>query len=194
MYDEYLWNKTGNDAELESVENALSLFRYRETEPPRISAKAAKAVEQRTEGRFWRSGLALAFAAAVAVAASGTLFLIPTDVPTNMDVAVNGVQLHSLSLAEIPPISNTTVVKDAQPKSISAFAKVRQPSRTSAQLAHRVEKKLINERPQIQLTAEEKNAYDQLMLALSITSSKLKIVKDTVSQINKPNTAIERYR
>lgn len=43
------------------------------------------------------------------------------------------------------------------------------------------------------LTDEEKHAYDQLMLALSITSSKLKIVKDKIDGVEE-NAALENER
>jgi hypothetical protein len=41
------------------------------------------------------------------------------------------------------------------------------------------------------LTAEEKYAYDQLMLALSITGSKLKIVKDKIAGTEDQNAVRE---
>ena len=45
------------------------------------------------------------------------------------------------------------------------------------------------------LTEEEKYAYGQLMLALSITGSKLKIVKDTINGVEEiENAAKENER
>jgi hypothetical protein len=42
------------------------------------------------------------------------------------------------------------------------------------------DKNIVAKKSDVQLTKEEQYAYDQLMLALSITSSKLKLVKDKV--------------
>ena len=39
MKDDYLWNKTGNDSEIEKLENTLQIFRCRENQPPQISNK-----------------------------------------------------------------------------------------------------------------------------------------------------------
>ena len=39
MKEDYLWNKTGADAEIERLENALKAFRYQETAPPELPAK-----------------------------------------------------------------------------------------------------------------------------------------------------------
>ena len=39
MNEEYLWNKTGSDAEIEGLENALKAFSYKQTAPPELPAK-----------------------------------------------------------------------------------------------------------------------------------------------------------
>jgi len=44
------------------------------------------------------------------------------------------------------------------------------------------------------LTAEEKYAYDQLMLALSITGSTLRIVKDKIDGIEEKNAVLEKTK
>ena len=40
MNEDYLWDKTGEDPEIEKLENALQVFRYKETAPPALPAKA----------------------------------------------------------------------------------------------------------------------------------------------------------
>ena len=52
-----------------------------------------------------------------------------------------------------------------------------------------VAKTLENRTETVALTSEEKYAYGQLMLALSITSSKLKLVKDTINRIEEGKPA-----
>ena len=39
MNEEYLWDKTGEDAEIQQLENALAAFRYQETAPPALPSK-----------------------------------------------------------------------------------------------------------------------------------------------------------
>ena len=39
MKEDYLWDKTGENAEIEMLENALQAFRYQETAPPALPAK-----------------------------------------------------------------------------------------------------------------------------------------------------------
>jgi hypothetical protein len=65
----------------------------------------------------------------------------------------------------------------------------RQLSQTNIQRAQNIETK----KPEA-LTKEEKYAYDQLMLALSITSSKLKMVKDKVAGVEEKNAVRENER
>lgn len=192
MNDEYLWNKIGSDAEIEGLENALKAFHYYETAAPRIPVHTASIKENRPRN-FWRFGFAFAFAAVAVTVLSSAWFLIPASDSAITNVAVNELQLQRPQIADIPVIETVTVIPTQPRERATEFAKIRHTERTRIQPVRAVAKRSTNE-PQVRLTAEEKYAYDQLMLALSITSSKLKIVKDTVSQIDKPNTSIERYR
>ncbi len=36
MKEDYLWDKTGENHEIERLENALKMFRYKETAPPSL--------------------------------------------------------------------------------------------------------------------------------------------------------------
>jgi hypothetical protein len=49
-------------------------------------------------------------------------------------------------------------------------------------------------KPAVKLTEEEKYAYNQLMLALSITSSKLKLVEDKIYGAENPEKSLENAR
>jgi hypothetical protein len=193
MNDEYLWNKTGSDTEIEELENALKAYRYQEKTEPCIPMRAVSFAEKRSSS-IWPFGFALAFASAVVFFLSAVWFLFPAGAPTLTDAAVSSVPIQSLPLADVPGIESITAIKISRPETRREFVKIRQAPRTKTSLVRVVAKTFSKKHPQVQLTAEEKYAYDQLMLALSITSSKLKIVKDTVGQIDKPETAIERYR
>lgn len=192
MNDEYLWNKTGSDAEVEGLENALKAFRYRENDALRVLVQPSPSPDRKSH-RIWRLGFAFAFAAAVVVVLSGALFMWRDNSSATYN-ALSSVPIQDLPLADIPVIETTAAIKNPQPKKDKEFVKIRRTGRSAIQPVRPVAKRSPNEHPQVQLTAEEKYAYDQLILALSITSSKLKIVKDTVSQIDKPDTAVERYR
>jgi cytoskeletal protein RodZ len=39
MKEDYLWDKTGADPDIEKLENALEVFRYKQTAPPELPAK-----------------------------------------------------------------------------------------------------------------------------------------------------------
>ena len=192
MNDEYLWNKTGSDAEVEGLENALKAFRYRENDALRVLVQPSPSPDRKSH-RIWRLCFAFAFAAAVVVVLSGALFMWRDNSSATYN-ALSSVPIQDLPLADIPVIETTAAIKNPQPKKDEGFVKIRRTGRSAIQPVRPVAKRSPNEHPQVQLTAEEKYAYDQLILALSITSSKLKIVKDTVSQIDKPDTAVERYR
>ncbi|MBA4125206.1 MAG: hypothetical protein H0X72_22425 [Acidobacteria bacterium] len=49
-------------------------------------------------------------------------------------------------------------------------------------------------KPTVKLTKDEKYAYDQLMLALSITSSKLKLVEEKIYGVEETKNILENER
>ncbi len=57
-----------------------------------------------------------------------------------------------------------------------------------------VAQNIEDKKPKVKLTKEEKYAYDQLMLALSITSSKLKLVTDKIENVEEQNVVQENER
>jgi hypothetical protein len=191
MNDEYLWNKTGNDAEIEGLENELKAFRYQETEAPPVSVKAPVLLEKRLKG-FLRLGFAFALAAGVVVALSGAWFLFSGNGSIGERGSVSAVQPLNEPLADIPDTNIEPPIEIAKPVRNREFVKIRHTNRIEVRTVRTIARKLPNEHAPATLTAEEKYAYDQLMLALSITSSKLKIVKDKVSQIDEQNAVIEK--
>jgi hypothetical protein len=60
MNDEYLWQKTGTDPEIEKLEKKLDVFRYRETP---LNIPVVENVVETARVPRWRISLAFAFAA-----------------------------------------------------------------------------------------------------------------------------------
>jgi hypothetical protein len=196
MNEEYLWDKTGEDAEIEKLENALRAFRYKENAPPALPAKivpftkqAEKALPQK-RGNF-RFAFALAACAAFVffglsvwtrissekfeTAKTGSSEIkaeTPREMQNNQEIQENIVSISETNKIDSPK-------KSVQPKAVKIKAVAAPKTRSSKLVAKNSEAK----KPPVKLTEEEQYAYDQLMLALSITSSKLKIVKDKVEGI-----------
>ncbi len=86
----------------------------------------------------------------------------------------------------IKQFKNTIDGQTAKPRVVKTRQSVFNENKTNV-------RKPETENSSARLTDEEKHAYDQLMLALSITSSKLKIVKDKVDGVEE-NTTRENER
>lgn len=177
MNDEYLWQKTGEDPETMQLEKALAVFRYREEDPPAVPI----AVENRPT-RTWRFALAIAIPAFAALVLASVIWL-PTGDVNNDDVTF---------IYQTEPTVIETAAPDPSP--------VAQPTVPPKQPVRRVEieptfASAPRPRPRMQqhrktttvaLTDEERYAYHQLMLALSISSSKLNVVRNTINGIEEP--------
>ena len=182
MNDEYLWNKTGQDPEIEKLENALAVFRYREAE---LSPPVA-AVEEKVPR--WRISLAFAFASCAAAVVLATVWLQNSNYifDSNTGEEIVFVQ-QSADAADVTPMAvpaEPTPVRNSGGHNRPTESKGRtrrSVGRTSAANYRRPKTKDWTPKDSIAaLTTEERHAYQQLMLALSITSSKLKIVQDTI--------------
>ncbi len=184
MNEDYLWNKTGADAEIEKLENQLRAFRYRKTAPPALPALPIKAPHQ-TARKSNRSLYAIAACAMVAMILLGAWLqfsISKTKIQTQSAEIVLSENEFSNSTGFIMPDSpDVTIKKTASSKqppksqvlsSKKSLAVIAFPTKAMANI-HRAD-----QQKNVMLTKEEKFAYDQLMLALSITSSKLKMVKD----------------
>lgn len=195
MKEDYLWDKSGEDAGIERLENALKAFRYRETAPPALPVEVL-AVEPAKPRRFFQFGFAFAGSAAVVVICfavwvqlSGLkLPAAPTFAETNRPKSIEQIVPKEPAPAPIkvsestPVFSKSKVIKTLQ-RSAPVIRPIKAVVRTN---------KL--KQPAETLTAEEKYAYDQLMLALSITGSSLKIVKDKVDGIEEKTAVLETAR
>lgn len=192
MKEDYLWDKTGEDAEIERLENALMAFRYQETAIPELPAKVFE-IEKQKPHRFFQFGFAFATFASVIVILFAVWFQVSSNKiaivesvaeinkPQNIDKIISKEpEIAPIKAVDIPKrFSKPNVVKIRQTvapiirpnKAIVRINKVKAPTET--------------------LTAEEKYAYGQLMLALSVTSSSLKLVKDKVQGIEEKTAVLD---
>ncbi len=194
MKEDYLWDKTGKNPEIENLENALKAFRYQETAPPEIPAKII-AFEPKHSRRFFRFAFVFAACSAVVVTSLGIWLQVSKNQlhPSN-EVAKIIMPLKDtiIETQNDPPINVETAdlpigkIDTYQPKRKPILIKTRKtvPLKTSV-------KSFKSKDITVRLTKEEQFAYDQLMLALSITSSKLRLVKDKVDGIEEQNAVIE---
>ncbi len=199
MKEDYLWDKTGSDPEIEKLENALQAFRYQETEPPAIHAKIVS-FEKKAPRGFFQFAFAFAACAAFVIVSLGVWFQFSsskTTVVSNLSETIT-----PQKNAESPKVisdeksdnvftqkDNSIFTKNEKPKQIAKkkFIKVRKAFPLTNRKSETTEKVIIAKNPILSLTKEEKYAYDQLMLALSITSSKLKLVEDKIYGVDEPN-------
>jgi hypothetical protein len=181
MNDEYLWNKTGTDPEIEKLEKVLAVFRYRETTPPPIRQIVA---ELETPRRF-RLSFAFAFASlAIAAALVAAVWL-----------RISNDNFKSENAREIVFVQQSADAPETLPAVIQPKPPTRNPdvpdrpsgtrrrtiTRAGTASYHRPKTKDSAPKDSVAtLTKEERFAYRQLMLALSITGSKLKIVQDAI--------------
>ncbi|HUR98006.1 MAG TPA: hypothetical protein VMZ26_08090 [Pyrinomonadaceae bacterium] len=181
MNEEYLWNKTGEDPEIEKMEKALAVFRYREATPAAVVPRY-EASPHRPGG--FRISFAFAFACLAVVMVFAVLWLRISNDNTGFEDA--GEIVFVQQEAEIPS-ADPSVEPRLQPirtpdsNDRPAGGRRRTVTRTSAAVRHRPRLKDVVPKDTIAtLTEEERFAYRQLMLALSITGSKLKIVQDAI--------------
>ncbi len=188
MKEDYLWNKMGEDPEIERLENALAVFRYQETAPPALPAKIIP-FERNTPRGFFRLAFAFAVCVAVAIISLGVWLQISSDkIEVVKDstktiapqIAKKLVDETSIKKPNDSIVEKVKIQKQTAERKIIKVRKVVQPIvRQNKLIARNVEVK----KPTVRLTKEEKFAYDQLMLALSITSSKFKLVRDKVEGV-----------
>ena len=188
MKEDYLWDKTGEDPEIERLENALAVFRYQETEPPALPAKIIP-FERKTPRSFFRLAFAFAACAAIAIISLGVWLQTSSN---KFEIAKDSTETIAPQIGELIAdetslkkpndliVEKVKVPKQTAGRKILKIRKIIQPiTRQNNLIALNVEVK----KPSVKLTKEEKYAYDQLMLALSITSSKFKLVKDKVEGV-----------
>ncbi len=203
MNKDYLWDKTGNDPEIERFENALKTFRQSDTQaPPKVAVESFEKFKERKTARPLVFGFRIASFAMIAVAilAIGFFQVLKME-PTNRfenRAESTTEEPKGLVQQQVRPDDKTIALEKPEAKTIGPSkikaTKVRHLRRTPIKRARvkktfrRVKRKSKRRQKAVgqnkvqvtELTAEEKYAYEQLMLGLSITSSNLKSVKDKV--------------
>ena len=198
MKEDYLWDKTGApDPEIERLENALAVFRYQKTDAPALPAKIIP-FERKTPRNFFRLAFACGACAAIAVICFGVWLQSSSN---KIEIAKDSMEtiappVNRKAANEIPTKTpdNSFAGKAEFPKStgepkIIKVKKIVQPTERQNKI---IARKVEGKKSEIKLTKEEKYAYDQLMLALSITSSKFKLVKDKVSGVEEEKNAVRQ--
>ena len=216
MSEDYLWDKSGKDTEIERLEDALKAFRYCETAAPELPAKVFSLKKEKPR---WSFKLSFAFAAfaVLAIVFAGIRFQFPDD---KIEVAAIDLEINALPIIEEtsvePSFSNADRLggcRECVPHSSRRVSRPRVGGRDARRtVAGTTALRLIRKsatienrdsltaenskikKATIKLTVGEKYAYDQLMLALSITSSKLRLVTDKIDAIEKQDAVRENER
>lgn len=177
MKDDYLWDKAGKDAEIEKLEASLAPFQYEPTQPPMVS-DVERVSSRRRVWELWFVVVPSFAGIIVILVVVGLLFRTPASEVVSQPDQVSERPEQVIATTESDPVAPEIV-----PVAIS------QPSRSGTP----IKKKVLTARAERRqttptLTAEEKYAYDRLMLALAITGSKLRIVQDKVNglEVEKP--------
>jgi hypothetical protein len=195
MNEEYLWDKTGSDPEIEKLEAKLKEFAYKGYEPPPIPAKAFTLADVRPR-RFFRFHLAFASAALAALTVSIIGFFIVQQRLEKIDQTL----VAAPEISTLPATAESVTEPLTRPAYVpTAVAGNKLPEAhravySSKRASKPVPRKPTLDDPQVEMTKEEAYAYNQLMLALSITSSKLRLVKDKVDGVENPKTEFENVR
>jgi hypothetical protein len=191
MKEDYLWNKTGSNAEIERLETALAVFRFDAKEPPIPQARVLS-LPEKPFYRFFKFGFAFAFAVSVIVVLSLVWLFASANKPIGRSESAKADGPQNSPMASRAGAPSTPVVEP--PASSRSFIKIRQIASTPKRHVSIVARKIENRGQPEKLTPEEKYAYSQLMLALSITSNELKIVKDKINGREERNAADDRQK
>lgn len=186
MNNDYLWEKKGSDAEIEGLEDLLSGFKYQPVEPPMLSPVLV--LNEPARMPWWKFSLAFAVPACLLVAITvGFLVTRLGNEPSATIISsgprspeVVGQEMPALKEPDVSKIDEKRIEKIEVPSNVKTVFIPR--SKTETQRPTRAKYRQIKRSKIETLTAEERFAYDQLKLALSITGSKLKVVSDTVNR------------
>jgi hypothetical protein len=181
MKDDYLWDKTGDDPDVKELEDVMAEFRYEQTPPPPFQAQIVTLVEKEPRLKW---SFALAFAAAAVVVTflgvwlqmSGDKTAPAQNLARNIAPPPKQTVPDGLPIERPIEMPEAVAPRQATLKSGSRDLSGRRETRPAAKV-------IAREKRTVTLTAEERYAYDQLMLALSITGSKLKVVHDTIDRV-----------
>jgi hypothetical protein len=199
MSEDYLWDKSGKDSEIERLEDALQTFRYRETAAPELPAKMFSLKKEKPR-RSFKLTFAFAAFATLAIVFAGVRLQIPDNkievaaIPLEFSAPPVVEKISDESLTEKPRYS---IIKTRVTQKKAVAPKIKKSKRITTAIEVRdnlTAAKAEIKKSAIKLTVDEKYAYDQLMLALSITGSKLRLVTDKIDAIEKPHVVRENER
>lgn len=185
---DYLWNKEGSAPEIVALEKTLGEFKASARNCPRPPAPVVETTRS-VLNRFRPALLMPAMAGAVLV-----LFLLLPSGNGPSESASLGIPKSESQIVPAKPAPPVSIplpsrVNPTNPQNVARAAnKTGTPIKRKVRKRRKVLRKRTVTTPRIKakespeplLTAEEKEAYDQLIEALTITSSKLKIVKEKV--------------
>ena len=172
MNNDYLWDRTGSDAEIERLESLLEGIKFQPQEPP---ARGIVIVPVRPR---WFMRLGLGFAAA-SMATATLLFAIFPAGDTLQPVAAVEDEYRPVEQVRTPAPSPVV-------EYVNASVKPHRPKKRILKKRARREARIVpppvEARPLPEtLTAEERDAYRQLMTALAITGQQLNIVREKLN-------------
>ena len=179
MKEDYLWDKTGADPAIEKLENALSVFQFDEG-----SLQIPVSVCAPVEGRRYFKFLSFGFAAAACVGVAVISWALwapvsnPNTVPEPEQAFTRPAEEILDTIGSKPDVPVTVDVKAPAPdRTAGHYKKAVSKAVRPAAVTARVKKPAPAAQP---FTKEEIYAYNRLMLALSITSDKLNLVKEKI--------------
>jgi hypothetical protein len=179
MNDDYLWDRSGDDPDIKRLEGHLAVFRYQAIPAP--DAFAPEPASARGSARGWALGFA--FSAILTVVVGVGIWSIRPISERRSETAVDALPVEE-RVTNISPQTVRQYPSQAVPLvpsmiGVAERTAYRQPRRS----VHRASRKSIakGKRGPVELTPEERAAYDQVVLALAITSSKLRLVQEKVN-------------
>jgi hypothetical protein len=199
MKEEYLWDKTGQDFEIERLENALQVFRYKENAPPALPARVLP-FKKENPRRMFRLAFAFAACAAFVIISLGVWFQFsPEKIEVAKDSAeTTAPQIEKKVSDEISvKKQNDLVIEKVEKRKQSVeqnAVRIRKIVPTNVRQNNLIARSVEAKKSAVKLTKEEKYAYDQLMLALSITGSKLRLVTDKIEGVEEQMVVLENNR
>jgi hypothetical protein len=183
MNEDYLWDKTGHDPEIEKFENALSGFRYRETLPPALPARPTNVLPfiAKPVPKLFRYLMAAAACLAFLILSFGIWTQFSTRDEEDTFAGRNADKPIAGSPAEKSDDAPIVITEKGEPeKSNFVIPPSAVAYKTNMKTRHDRRPRPAVKLAAVKLTKEEVYAYDQLKLALSITGSKLKLIRDKV--------------
>lgn len=194
MENDYLWNKTGKDHEIERLEKTLREFRYQPTATPVLPPIILDLGKKSERARFRSYFLRLAFATTGLVVAAVSIWLLTRIQPTRFVGVEEYSSPERVLLSQRKRVPDATVQRAETTVTPTKYAKPDGNEQNIRTVAFRPKSKRVRATKTPRFSIEEQTAFNQLMLALSITGSKLREVKDKVNGIDEPIAAIQKTK